>query len=136
MPKYIYLIYKLVWLEYLNRINLYFKYNWCFDYWLAIFIIIFNIYIFSYFRQLQNILYTKYFYILNFRIINIFKYINLIQIYSDIRNISSWNGFSSDSLDTKVLNMFGYLTNFSTVLVLLFLIGSDSSQFFRFRIFP
>ena len=32
MPKYINLIYKLVWLEYLNRINLYFKYNWCFDY--------------------------------------------------------------------------------------------------------
>ena len=66
------------------------------------------------------------FWILNIKITNIFKYINLIWIYSDTRNILVWIGFGSGSLDTKILNPFEYLTSSGSRSVLLSKIGFGS----------
>ena len=43
-------------------------------------------------------------YILNLKIVNIYKYINLFQIYSGTRNTSVQIGFGFGSPKTKILN--------------------------------
>ena len=67
------------------------------------------------------------------KIINIFRYINIFQIYLGTRNTHVRIGLGFGSLDTKILNPFGYLINFGSDLVLLFRIGFGSV--FRIRIF-
>lgn len=52
-------------------------------------------------------------------------------IYSDTLNISVRFRFGFGSLHTKILNMFEYLTNYDSDLVLPF--ESESLQFFEFR---
>ena len=53
-------------------------------------------------------------------------FINLFRIHSGTRNISVQIGFGFGSLNTKILDPFGYLINFGTDLVLLFRIGFGS----------
>ena len=63
-------------------------------------------------------------YTLNLKIINIYKYINLFLDKFGYPNTSVRIGFGFGSLDTKILNPFGYLINF----------GSDSILLFRIEI--
>ena len=60
-------------------------------------------------------------------------YRNLFRIHSSTRNISVRVGFGSGSLDTKILNPFGYLINFDSGSVLLF--SGRVGSVIRIRIF-
>ena len=107
MLKYLNLAYNLVYLEYFGSI-------------IYIYLSIFSdLSIFGYFKHLlltiyiyfqifwttwKYPLYFKYFYILNLKIINIFKYKNLFR-----RPKIFWVVFSFDFLNTKNLNQFGCL---------------------------
>ena len=132
MSKYINLTQKLVWLD-LNRklIDSLSIFGVLSIVQLFLYFIFDSLYTFSIILDTFKIsyiyIYIRYFFIYySFKIINIFKYINMIQIYSDTQNISIQIGFGSGYLDTKGLNPFEYLTNFSYGSVLLIRIRSRS----------
>ena len=60
-------------------------------------------------------------------------YINLFSLHSGTLDTSVRVGFGFGSLDTKILNPFGYLINFGSGLVLFFRIGFGSVL--RIRVF-
>ena len=92
------------------------------------------VYIFLSFWTLKYLIYFGYFNILNLKLINIFKYLNLFWIYSDTQNTLVWFGFGSGSLDTKILNPFRYLTNFGLGSVVFFFL-LNSVRFYRILIY-
>lgn len=92
----------------------------CFEYCLAIC-----------FWKISNIIYFGYFYILNQKVINIFKYIHIFRVHSGIQNTLVGIGYGFSSLDT-IFNPFGYLTNFDSVQ----LIRMGLVRFFRLEFLP
>ena len=117
MSKYVKLTYKLVWFEYFNResIDISSSFGVLSIFQLFLTFTFDFLYIFLSILDNLKVSYIFLMFLIYFKskIINIFRHINLFQIHSGIRIISVQVEFGFGSLDTKILNPFGFGSIFS-----------------------